>query len=146
MNGNGLKRPYEVLLLSFALATACTTAAEWRNVARSDLHSDVAVDTGSLKRDGAIARARTKWEVYDPQRLTENPDTPYLSSDQLEYYNCESGAWAWKTVTFYTGRNLSGRVVRHVTKPDADLVWKDAALDSVGKDLIEYVCSQTALE
>jgi len=119
-----------------ALIPLTAIAADWVLVSDDD-ELTVEMDRASLKQDGNVVRAWSRWNTKRP---TEAYGKTYQSFRALDFYNCVERTSAMRQVAFYSGPNLDGEVVGTQDNSDSELEWTDVPPDAKVETLLDFAC------
>lgn len=125
------------LILSIALLSQSSYAAEWQRAVKSSENNDTYyIDMSTLKRNGDIAEV-TILSNYENEETIEN--IKFLSSVEDITFNCKNNSYTRHNISFYELNNLMGKKKISLTQPG---LAKNKKVDNfgVGDGLLKFSC------
>lgn len=128
------------LLLSLFLVCGNVSAAQWVLAAERG-STDFYIDALSVEASGKYRRAWIMADLPEPRKVIAMPNGYYLSTRQLQYFDCARETSAVTHASFYSGHMGRGKVVEEYTADLASASFSRHLPDTLKKRILEAVCS-----
>ena len=102
-------------------------------------------DTQSMRRNGSKVKVWLRWANTKSSETNGYPKKTYFSEKALAIYDCADRKSATIQVIRYSDTDASGEVVESISIPEASAAFRDLAPETIGENILEYVCTATAL-
>ena len=130
------------LLATFALALpAYTLAADWQQVS-IDEHVSVRIDASSVRREGRLVVAWTRWTYSTAQVIDERNDPRrFRSAAILASYGCDARTSGPRLIYLYETRDFRD-VVKTIEADKLSATPSPVVPDSLVEKVLDWVCKK----